>query len=101
MPEELRGKRVSISQFGSATDFAVQASLEKLGVDPKQVTVIQLGGNPNRLSALTGAQLKPRFFSEPFATMAIKKYRMNLLLDMAEGGDGVSSKCAHGEAKLS
>ena len=84
--EELRGKRVSISQFGSATDFAVQASLEKLGVDPKQVTVIQLGGNPNRLSALTNGSTEATLFSEPFATMAIKKYRMNLLLDMAEAG---------------
>jgi len=84
--EELKGKRVSISQFGSATDFAIQASLEKLGVDPKQVTVIQLGGNPNRLSALTGGSTEATLFSEPFATMAIKKYRMNLLLDMAEAG---------------
>jgi len=84
--EELKGKRVSISQFGSATDFAIQASLEKLGVDPKQVTVIQLGGNPNRLSALTGGSTEATLFSEPFASMAIKKYRMNLLLDMAEAG---------------
>jgi NitT/TauT family transport system substrate-binding protein len=84
--EELRGKRVSISQFGSATDFAVQASLEKLGVDPRQVTVIQLGGNPNRLSALTGGSTEATLFSEPFATLAIKKYRMNLLLDMAKAG---------------
>jgi len=84
--EELRGKRVSISQFGSATDFAVQASLEKLGVDPRQVTLLQLGGNPNRLSALTGGSTEATLFSEPFATLAIKKYRMNLLLDMAEAG---------------
>ena len=69
--EELRGKRVSISQFGSATDFAVQASLEKLGVDPKQVTVIQLGGNPNRLSALTNGSTEATLFSEPFASKSI------------------------------
>jgi len=82
--EELRGKRVSISQFGSASDFAVQASLDRLGVDPKQVTVIQLGGNPSRIAALTGGSTEATVFSEPYATMAIKKYRMNLLLDMAE-----------------
>ncbi|MGH7784682.1 MAG: hypothetical protein ACREO5_12675, partial [Candidatus Binatia bacterium] len=29
--EELKGKRFAISRFGSATDFAVQAGLEKLG----------------------------------------------------------------------
>jgi NitT/TauT family transport system substrate-binding protein len=82
--EGLRAKRVSISQFGSATDFAVQAALEKLGLDPKQVTIIQLGGNPNRLAALSGGSTEATVFSEPFATLAIKKHGMNLLLDMAE-----------------
>src|SRR6185503_3963454 len=43
--QDLKGKRISISQFGSATDFAVQASLEKFALDPKQVTVIQLGAS--------------------------------------------------------
>ena len=41
--QDLKGKKISISQFGSATDFAAQASLEKFAIDPKQVTVIQLG----------------------------------------------------------
>jgi NitT/TauT family transport system substrate-binding protein len=34
--QDLRGRKISISQFGSATDFAVQATLEKFGLDPKQ-----------------------------------------------------------------
>jgi NitT/TauT family transport system substrate-binding protein len=84
--EGLRSKRVSISQFGSATDFAVQAALEKLGLDPKQVTIIQLGGNPNRLAALSSGTTEATVFSEPFATLAIKKHGMNLLLDLAEAG---------------
>jgi NitT/TauT family transport system substrate-binding protein len=84
--KELKGKRFAISQFGSATDFAVQASLEKLGIDPKQVTVIQLGGNPNRIAALTGGSSDASVFSEPVATLAIKKHGMNLLLDMAAAG---------------
>src|SRR6266511_3653583 len=84
--QDLRGKKISISQFGSATDFAVQAALEKFGVDPKQVTVIQLGPSSNRLTALTNGSTEASLFTEPFATMAIKKYRMNLLLDMAEAG---------------
>lgn len=84
--KDLKGKRFAISQFGSATDFAVQASLEKLGIDPKQVTVIQLGGNPNRIAALTGGSSDASVFSEPVATLAIKKHSMNLLLDMAAAG---------------
>ena len=33
--QDLRGKKISISQFGSATDFAVQASLEKVRRRPQ------------------------------------------------------------------
>jgi NitT/TauT family transport system substrate-binding protein len=85
-PEDLRGKKIAISQFGSATDFAVQAALEKFGIDQRQVTVLQLGNNPNRIAAITGGSSDATPFSEPVATLAIKKYRMNLLLDMAEAG---------------
>jgi NitT/TauT family transport system substrate-binding protein len=91
--QDLRGKKISISQFGSATDFAVQASLEKFGVDPKQVTVIQLGPSSNRLTALTNGSTEASLFTEPFATMAIKKHRMNLLLDMAEAGMSYPQSC--------
>jgi ABC-type nitrate/sulfonate/bicarbonate transport system substrate-binding protein len=91
--QDLRGKKISISQFGSATDFAVQAALEKFGVDSKQVTVIQLGASSNRLTALTNGSTEASLFTEPFATMAIKKHRMNLLLDMAEAGMAYPQSC--------
>lgn len=90
---ELRGKRFSISQFGSATDFAVQASLEKFNVDAKQVTVVQLGASSNRLTALTNGTTEASLFTEPFATMAIRKHGMNLLLDMAEAGMAYPQSC--------
>ena len=50
---ELHGKKLAISRFGSASDYAAQLAIEKLGGDPKQVTMLQLGGNPSRLAALT------------------------------------------------
>jgi NitT/TauT family transport system substrate-binding protein len=90
---DLRGKKISISQFGSATDFAVQASLEKFNVDPKQVTVIQLGASSNRLTALTNGSTEASLFTEPIATMALKRQRMNLLLDMAEAGMPYPQSC--------
>jgi ABC-type nitrate/sulfonate/bicarbonate transport system substrate-binding protein len=91
--QDLRGKKISISQFGSATDFAVQASLDKFGVDAKQVTVIQLGASSNRLTALTNGATDASLFTEPFATMAIKKHKMNLLLDMAEASMAYPQSC--------
>ena len=90
---DLRGKRFSISQFGSATDFAVQASLEKFAVDAKQVTVIQLGASSNRLTSLINGSTEASLFTEPFATMAIKKHGMNLLLDMADAGMSYPQSC--------
>jgi NitT/TauT family transport system substrate-binding protein len=92
-PQDLKGKKISISQFGSATDFAIQATLEKFGVDPKQVTVIQLGPSSNRLTSLTNGSTDVSLFSEPFATMAIKKHKMNLLLDMADAGMAFPQSC--------
>jgi ABC-type nitrate/sulfonate/bicarbonate transport system substrate-binding protein len=50
-PEGLKGKRVAISRFGSASDYATQVALEKLGVNAKDVTIVQMGGNLTRLAA--------------------------------------------------
>lgn len=83
-PGDLRGRSVAISRFGSASDFAAVAALEKLGVNPKQVTMLQLGGNPNRLAGLTGGSVQATVFSEPFATVAVKKFGMREMIDLAE-----------------
>jgi ABC-type nitrate/sulfonate/bicarbonate transport system substrate-binding protein len=91
--QELRGKRFSISQFGSATDFAVQATLEKFAVDAKQVAVIQLGASSNRLTSLINGSTDASLFTEPIATMAIKKNGMHLLLDMAEASMPYPQSC--------
>jgi NitT/TauT family transport system substrate-binding protein len=91
--QDLKGRKISISQFGSATDFAVQAALERYGVDPKQVTVLQLGGSTNRLTAMTNGSTDASLFTEPYASMAIKRHKMNLLLDMAEAGMAYPQSC--------
>ena len=91
--QDLKGKKISISQFGSATDFAAQASLEKFAIDPKQVTVIQLGATSNRLTSLTNGSTDASFFTEPIATTAISKYKMKLLLDMAEARMAYPQSC--------
>ncbi|MBI4489305.1 MAG: ABC transporter substrate-binding protein [Deltaproteobacteria bacterium] len=90
---DLKGKTVAISRFGSASDFAAQLALEKLGVDPKQVTMIQLGGNPSRLGGLTSGSVQATVFSEPFATVAVKKFGMNSLIDLAESGLPFPQNC--------
>src|SRR5438270_8870101 len=42
--EELKGKKVAISRFGSASDFAAREALKKLRLDPaKDTAIIQVG----------------------------------------------------------
>jgi ABC-type nitrate/sulfonate/bicarbonate transport system substrate-binding protein len=82
---ELHGKKLAISRFGSASDYAAQLAIEKLGGDPKQVTMLQLGGNPSRLAALTSGTTHATVFSEPFASVAVKQ-GMRSLLDLADSG---------------
>jgi len=39
-PEQLRGKKIGISRFGSNTDFVVRLALGQLGLNPADVTVL-------------------------------------------------------------
>jgi len=82
---ELHGKKLAISRFGSASDYAAQLAVEKLGGDAKQVTMLQLGGNPSRLAAMLSGTVHATVFSEPFATVAAKQ-GMRSLLDLADSG---------------
>src|SRR4026209_1722047 len=50
--EQLRGKKIGISRFGSNTDFVVRLAHGQLGLAPSDVTVLQVGGSQSRLVAL-------------------------------------------------
>ena len=82
---DLHGKKLAISRFGSASDYATQLAVEKLGGDAKQVTMLQLGGNPSRLAAMISGTTHATVFSEPFASVATKQ-GMRSLLDLADSG---------------
>lgn len=82
---DLHGKKLAISRFGSASDYAAQNAVEKLGGDPKQVTMLQLGGNPSRLAAMLSGTAHATVFSEPFASVAVKQ-GMRSLFDLADSG---------------
>jgi ABC-type nitrate/sulfonate/bicarbonate transport system substrate-binding protein len=82
---ELHGKKLAISRFGSASDYAAQLAVEKLGGDARQVTMLQLGGNPSRLAAMLSGTAHATVFSEPFASVAVKQ-GMRSLVDLADSG---------------
>lgn len=51
--KEARGKRFAISRFGSLTDFLTRSTLHHFGIDPKEVTILQIGSTPARFAALS------------------------------------------------
>ena len=51
--EDLKGKKVGVTTFGSLTDFLVRHILRKKGLNPdRDVALIQIGGDPERIAAL-------------------------------------------------
>jgi ABC-type nitrate/sulfonate/bicarbonate transport system substrate-binding protein len=55
-PADLKGKRIVITRFGGVTEFAVKIALEKFGLTPKDVSMIQGGPDAQRIPAvLSGA----------------------------------------------
>ena len=50
--KDAKGKRFAISRFGSLTDYLTRATLQHAGVDPKDVTIVQVGSTPARFAAL-------------------------------------------------
>lgn len=84
--EELRGKKVGISTFGSTTDFAARYILEKLGLKVgKDVAVLQVGGQSTRLAALKQGAIHATLLGAP-ALLVARQLGFNVLMDLADSG---------------
>jgi len=65
-PEDLRGKALGVTSYGSSTDFTVRYLLKKWGLEPdKEVKVLQMGGQPEILSALVGGRIQGGVLTSP------------------------------------
>ena len=42
-PNQLKGKRIGINRFGAAPDVAARYALKHMGIDAREVTILQLG----------------------------------------------------------
>jgi NitT/TauT family transport system substrate-binding protein len=84
--DQLKGKRISISRFGSGTDTAIRLTLRKFGLDPvKDVTILQMGSQPDRLRALAAGSIEATLVSPPLDLTA-KKQGYNILVNLADLG---------------
>lgn len=96
---ELKGKRFAISRFASSADFGARALLRRLGVDPKDVTILQIGNEADRLAALRSGSVDGSVFNAPFGAVA-KKFNFNILADAGALGIPYFNTGICGSAKL-
>ena len=96
---ELKGKRFAISRFASSADFGARALLRRLGVDPKDVTILQIGNEADRLAALRSGTVDGSVFNAPFGALA-KKFNFNILADAGALGIPYFNTGICGSAKL-
>ena len=81
--EGLKSATIAISRFGSNADAALRIALRQAGLDPaKDVTIVQLGTQPERLAALNSRQIQATIMSPPFSSSA-KKAGFKVLLDIS------------------
>ncbi len=63
---ELKGKKLGVTRFGSATDVSLHYALKKTGLNPdKDVVILQLGSIPNILAAMQQGSLDAGILSPP------------------------------------
>jgi NitT/TauT family transport system substrate-binding protein len=73
-PAQLRGGRLAISRFGSASDLGARLILQRLGVIPeKEVSILQVGGTSTRLAALAKGSIEATVLTPEFSLLAKKQ----------------------------
>lgn len=78
---QLKGTKLAISRFGSASDLGARLILQRLGLNPeKDVTILQVGGTSTRLAAMTKGTVEAAVITPEFHILA-KKAGFNTLAD--------------------
>jgi NitT/TauT family transport system substrate-binding protein len=81
--KDAKGKRFAISRFGSLTDFLTRATLRHFNIEPKEVTILQIGSTPARFAALAAKGVDASVVWFPVTEIA-KSQGFNKLLDLKE-----------------
>ncbi len=71
--EDLKGKKLAVSRYNSADDFAARLALRKWGLTPeKDVAILQLGEQAARLTALQAGSVDATLIQPPLTVVARK-----------------------------
>jgi NitT/TauT family transport system substrate-binding protein len=81
-PEQLKGKSVAVTRFGSSTDFALRYALERYGLAPeKDVAIVQAGSMPAIFAQLESGWIQGAMLSAPF-TLRARNMGFPMLADL-------------------
>ena len=76
-PEDMATKKIGVSRLGTVTHFALQTALDGYGV--KNVTILQMGGQPEAYAGLARGSVDGAVFSPPY-NFQLKKQGYNELV---------------------
>jgi NitT/TauT family transport system substrate-binding protein len=83
--ERLKGGTVGLSAFRGANPAATRFALQKLGLAPKDVSLIVVGGTSERIASLRLGKIHGTLFSPP-QNITAQREGFNVLADVAELG---------------
>lgn len=84
-PADLRGKKVTISRFGSGSDIITRVALRYWKIDPdKDVSVFQSGNTPTRVAALIAGHMDAGLVSSTGVAKIIATGCCRVLADLSE-----------------
>ncbi len=75
-PEDLSNRKIGVSRLGTVTHFALQTLLDGYGI--KNVTILQMGGQPEAFAGLSRGSVDGAVFSPPY-NFQLKKQGYNEL----------------------
>jgi NitT/TauT family transport system substrate-binding protein len=85
-PEDLKGKSVGISRFGTSIDTAARIAIQHYGLEPvKDVSLVQVGAVSSAVAALRGGRIQAAVLSYP-AIIHARREGFRELLDIASLG---------------
>lgn len=85
-PQDLKGKKVGVSRFGSSSDTAVRYALRKWGLEAgRDVTILQMGGIPEILAGMKSGSVSGGPLSSP-TDLRARKEGFKELVDLGRIG---------------
>jgi NitT/TauT family transport system substrate-binding protein len=85
-PEDLKGKAIGITTYGSSTDFSIRYLIRKWGMEPdRDIKIIQMGGQPQIVAGMVGGGVQGGVLSSP-ANYRASKAGFQLLVDFKQVG---------------